>query len=220
MVADIVQRLSEKFLLPAHLHQVKKMGRFKETQRTEGVSTSDIILRIIRDYNDYVMRNLSRGYTRKDLGVSYVRVRKQHQQFLDHSADPDSLLLCVAAGRLIGSWKSARQHRLALVTASRLEAAAGVVRMQSCTTAVSCSPCNGNVTYEMAPAPWRLASTIFPADPTVAGETDPGEAQHCAAAADGEEEPAAGVDACQEAGRLRAQPASGELRPSGQPPRR
>ncbi|KAG0567299.1 hypothetical protein M758_7G153600 [Ceratodon purpureus] len=55
---------------------VKKAGRFKETKRTDGVSTSDLIMRIVKDYNEYVLRNLSRGYTRKDLNVSYVKEKQ------------------------------------------------------------------------------------------------------------------------------------------------
>lgn len=50
------------------------MGKFKETKRTDGISTSDIIMRIVKDYNQYVMRNLDRGYSREELGVSYVKV--------------------------------------------------------------------------------------------------------------------------------------------------
>nr|BBD84450.1 choline-phosphate cytidylyltransferase 2-like protein [Secale cereale] len=55
---------------------VKKIGKFKETKRTDGVSTSDLIMRIVKDYNQYVMRNLARGYSRKDMGVSYVKEKQ------------------------------------------------------------------------------------------------------------------------------------------------
>ncbi|KAL5220327.1 hypothetical protein ABZP36_025040 [Zizania latifolia] len=55
---------------------VKAVGKFKETKRTDGISTSDIIMRILKDYNQYIMRNLTRGYTRKDLGVSYVKEKQ------------------------------------------------------------------------------------------------------------------------------------------------
>ena len=43
---------------------------FRATQRTEGISTSDIILRLIKDYDMYVERSFQRGYKREDLGIS------------------------------------------------------------------------------------------------------------------------------------------------------
>ena len=47
----------------------KKRGIFLETRRTEGVSTTEIISRILRDYDEFVKRNLKKGCSPQDLNI-------------------------------------------------------------------------------------------------------------------------------------------------------
>jgi len=57
----------------AHL---KQMGRFVATQRTDGISTSDLITRVVKDYDVYARRNLARGYSPEELNVPFLTTNK------------------------------------------------------------------------------------------------------------------------------------------------
>lgn len=52
---------------------IKQRGMFLVTQRTEGVSTTGIITKIVRDYEQYIARQLKRGTSRQELNVSWFK---------------------------------------------------------------------------------------------------------------------------------------------------
>ena len=68
---------------------IKKEGKFLVTERTEGVSTTGIITKIVRDYEKYIARQLKRGTSRQELNISWLKKNeldiKRHMQELRDS---------------------------------------------------------------------------------------------------------------------------------------
>lgn len=58
----------------------KDQNKFLATQRTEGISTSGIITRIVHDYDLYVRRNLERGVSAKELNISLFKLGEFRMQ--------------------------------------------------------------------------------------------------------------------------------------------
>ena len=64
------QELSPYNDIPDVYKPFKKVNRFLATQRTEGISTTDIINRILVDYDRYVERNIKKGAKPQQINIS------------------------------------------------------------------------------------------------------------------------------------------------------
>ncbi|GIX63194.1 cholinephosphate cytidylyltransferase [Babesia caballi] len=71
---------------------LKEEGRFKATQRTAGVCTTDLVVRILQNYEDYVEKSINTGVNPRDLNIgatraNSIRVKKKINKWVRQLTD-------------------------------------------------------------------------------------------------------------------------------------
>ena len=68
----------------------------------QGVSTSDVIIRIVRDYDNFVRRNLSRGHSGKEMNVPFI---KEKAILFDLAVEKQKKTVSQWIGKVQQSWR-------------------------------------------------------------------------------------------------------------------
>eukprot|EP00828_Plagiopyla_frontata_P008764 TRINITY_DN14436_c0_g1_i2.p1 TRINITY_DN14436_c0_g1~~TRINITY_DN14436_c0_g1_i2.p1 ORF type:complete len:139 (-),score=15.85 TRINITY_DN14436_c0_g1_i2:41-457(-) len=55
---------------------VKQIGKLREIQVTTNVDSNEVIARILSNMDEYIYRNLSRGQSRHEMGISWYEEQK------------------------------------------------------------------------------------------------------------------------------------------------
>jgi len=76
----------------------RSLGMFCPTTRGEGISTSELIARVVKDHGQFTKRNLKRGFTRKDLNITFIR------EFLLCSENVNKLIASLAVFSLFAAF--------------------------------------------------------------------------------------------------------------------
>lgn len=95
----------DKFSIP-RTYYLRKYRVLSNFLSFSGVSTSDIVARIVKDYDLYVRRNLARGYSAKELNVSFLKEKKfRFQNKMDELKDKGKRVMNEVKGDFITKWE-------------------------------------------------------------------------------------------------------------------
>lgn len=86
---------------------LKEKDMFLATERTEGISTTDVISRIVKDYDCYLRRNIQRGLSRQDLNISYVKEKSiLIQEKYQHLKEKGKHIIDITKRSIIEKWEA------------------------------------------------------------------------------------------------------------------